>query len=141
MAKKKKIDESKREKEILDMMSRNGYTREEAEDIWLWDNDETIETEETAEAAKNWKAISRTAHDSRTIKNPGEKKEKQKRERTPNDIKRDLINAFKECLEFFDGVTNIEVTNVEKYITFVGPDKKHYTLNLVWNRKIDKEEK
>lgn len=129
----KKINENQHEAEILDMMSRNGYTRQEAEELWEWDNSDS-ETEETAEAAKNWKAMSRTAHGARTIKLPGEKTEKQKRERKPNPTKRDIIDALKESIEFLEGTSNVEVTNIEKYITFeMGGEK--YEINLIQKRK------
>lgn len=129
----KRVNEQERENEILDMMKRNGYTREEAEELWAWDNSDE-ETEETAEAAKNWKAMSRTGHDSRTIKNPGETKEKKPRVRTPNETKRLIIENLKESIEFLEGATNIEVTNIEKYITFEMNGEK-YEINLIQKRK------
>lgn len=129
----KAINQSQREAEILDMMSRNGYTREEAEELWDWDNSDE-ETEETAEAAKNWKAMSRTAHDARTVKTPGQKKEKKPRERTPNMTKRDIIDCLKEAVEFLEGASNVVITNIEKYITFDMNGEK-YEINLIQKRK------
>lgn len=133
-----RINENQREQEILDMMKRNGYSRKEAEEIWEWDNSDE-ETEETAEAAKNWKAMSRTAHDSRTIKSPGETKEKRQRVRTPNETKRTIIDSIKECLEFLEGAENIIVTNIEKYISFEMNGEK-YEVNLIQKRKPKEKE-
>lgn len=125
-----KVNEKVKEQEILDMMKRNGYSREEAEEIWNWDNSDE-ETEETKKASEEWKKMSRTAHDARTIKPNGEKRKAPTRAENPT--KQNIINALFEALEFLDGASEIEITNKEKYIHFSMNGNK-YEINLIQKR-------
>lgn len=101
----------------------------EACELWLDDN-EKIKNAEAERMTAEAKKIVRTIHKART----DEKKERKPREKKVNASKRSIIEAVFRTLEAEKAITNLKVTNNEKYIDF-SLDGKTYTLNLVEHRE------
>lgn len=98
----------------------------EAINLWLCDNGYITDDEQEA---LNQKA---------TAANAGmrvQSKERKKPTRKPDDLKRMLIAGLaKHMAEAYDGVRNVEVTNIERMIAFaIGDDQ--YEITLTKKRK------
>lgn len=128
MAKKIDLNSKVAKEEIARLMKTGNYSKEQAQELYIWDNSDE-ETEETQAMKDNFKKFSRTAHDARTF-DPN--KPKVERVRPENATKRSIIGNLYMSLSL-KGVTNLEITNPEKYITFE-MDGNKYELNLVQKR-------
>lgn len=121
------------------MMENEGYTREFAEATFIED---TMDTD--PEALKEWEAKAKEANKQHRAKRaPNYSLEGQKkRERKPNEEKRDLIayvaHAMGECDHFEETFAQtVEIVNIEREITFkVG--ENCYSLTLTCHRKPKK---
>lgn len=110
---------------IKKYMNKYACTEAEARSMIEWDEDETMETEETKRQAENFKKFSRSHHDAHTFV----KRERKPREIKLNPTKVDVIAGLAEKLTEM-GMQDVEITNVQKYITFTCGDEK-FELNLV----------
>jgi|GEM_PF-7062934 len=132
MAKGKKeidITSASAKAEISRLMEKGGYTEAEAIELYIWDNT-SEETEESQKMSDGWKEFSRTAHDARTF-DPN--KPKVDRVRAENPTKRSIISFLNVGLEALEGISNLNIMNPEKYITFE-MDGNKYELNLIQKR-------
>lgn len=91
-------------------------------------------TEEETKEAKKARMGAKNEH--KFVK----RKEPVKRERKPNEVKRMLIEFLNTALAANADVLNVEVTNIERELTF-GVGEKKFSLTLVEHRppKADKE--
>ena len=97
-------------------------TRQEAIELYLSDEG-LLENEIVLELTEKAKAAGAGA------KAQGERKERKAPVRKPDEVKRAVVAALAEFIEAQDGVTNAEVTNVERMIAFeLGGDKFEITL-------------
>ena len=110
---------------IKKYMNKYACTEAEARSMIEWDEDEKMETEETKQAAENFKKFSRSHHDAHTFV----KREQKPREVKLNPTKVDVIAGIAEKLKEM-GMQNVEITNVQKYITFDCGEEK-FEVNLV----------
>lgn len=94
-------------------------TFKEAVELWLFDHDKIGNAEAEALTAKAAKA-------GVGAKATGEKKPRKKPVRKPNPVKRELINKFQELLSSLDNITDVNVTNAEREITFKVADNEFY---------------
>lgn len=120
-------------------METDGYTREFAEASWI-EEQEDFSADELEEMTKKAKASGIKAKAQKPANYSLEGKPK--RERKPNDEKRDLIayvaHAMGECDHFDeDFARTVEIVNPERQIDFkVG--ENHYSLTLTCHRKPKK---
>lgn len=120
------------EKWIEKQMKLLDLTREEA--IQLWNDDHDIDQGKP----KDFDLTKEQEKESKKARNAGKRKisysleGQKKRERKPNEEKRDVIKTFFETAQdFYDNVT---VENVERQIDFyIG--ENHYSLTLTCHRK------
>lgn len=120
------------EKWIEKQMKLLDLTREEA--IQLWNDDHDIDQGKP----KDFDLTKEQEKESKKARNAGKRKAnyslegQKKRERKPNEEKRDVIKTFFETAQdFYDNVT---VENVERQIDFyIG--ENHYSLTLTCHRK------
>ena len=115
-------DKIKNNMKLLDI------TEKEAIEMWLDDNDITVnkEQEELNNKAKNVKIDHGASAEIKKERKPKEKKE--------NPTKKAIISAlFKGLTDIIDDISTINIRNDEKYIdfTFHGVE---YTINLVAHR-------
>jgi len=105
---------------------------QEAVDMYLADNGvvENTEQNELDTKAKKVK-INHGATE-------GKERKKVERKREPNEVKRAIIemiaSELHDCIEEELVVTNVKITNIEKYIDFAVGDRT-FTINLVEHRK------
>lgn len=112
--------------EITNNMKLLGISQKEAIEVWLDDNDYTINevVEELSKKAKENKAVKHSAKSVST-----EKKAPVKRERKPDEEKIQLISLLADALKEY----NPKIENVSKIITFsVG--ENNYKLDLIRQR-------
>ena len=112
------------EKEIAELMTSNGWTKDEAEFYLIDKYDEVIFPDETDEVITDLK---------KNLKNANvydNKKGKVKRERKPDEDKRYLINLIATAIASLD----VKVENIEREITF-DYNNENYSLVLTKHRK------
>ena len=120
---------------IKGMMANDGYTREFAEASFIedtFDTDPEALKEMEKQAKENAKHIARKAPADYSLEG------KKKRERKPNEEKREIINylshSLGECDKFDENFAeNVQIVNPEREITFkIG--EKCYSLTLTLHR-------
>jgi len=95
----------------------------EAVDMWLCDNDYMVNEEQQ-------KLTNKAQAAGVNLRAVAEKKPRKAPVRKPDDIKRSLIAALHEFIGGQDGITNAEVTNIERVIAFsIGEDQYELTLS------------
>ena len=115
---------------IEKQMKTLGLTRQEAVDLYL--SDEGLkESPEVNELTMKAKAAGTGA------KATGEKTARKPPERKPDDIKRAMIAGLAEYIDKVDGVSGLEVTNIERMIAFEYDGEK-YEVTLTRKRKPKK---
>ena len=110
-----------------------GISREEAIQLWLDDNDYTINetVEELSEKAKK-NRITGTIHQAKA--DNSQKKERKPREKKENPLKKQIINAiFAGLCNNLDENAIIDIKNDEKYID-LSVKGLEFTINLVQHR-------
>lgn len=118
------------DKEIDLAMKKLDLSTHEAVEMWLDDHGYTVNTEQI-ELNKKAQKI-RVQHDAVAEK---EKKPRKPREKKENPTKKALIQAiYRGLTDIIDGISDISVTNDEKYIDFTLNNVK-YTVNLVAHRE------
>lgn len=133
-----RASERKKEETILHYMKTLSLTREEAEELWLFDNDK-IDNEEVDKLTQKVKdnkimgSIHGAGHD-KTAKT-AEKTTKKGRPRKENGEKTEIIAKIAEFLKTF--VENVVIINPTRQISFnIGENK--YELTLVAKSKNKK---
>ena len=111
-------------------MKKLGISRQEAVDMYLSDEDLVVNPEVIALTQKA-KAAGTGA------KATGEKTARKPPERKPDDIKRAIIAGLAEYIDGVDGVSGLEVTNIERMVAFEYDGEK-YELTLTRKRKPKK---
>ena len=120
---------------IKGMMASDGYTREFAEASFIedtFDTDPEALKEMEKQAKENAKHVARKAPANYSLEG------KKKRERKPNEEKREIINCLSyslgECDKFDENFAeNVQIVNPEREITFkIG--EKCYSLTLTLHR-------
>lgn len=117
------------DEEIENNMKHLDLTKEQAIELWLEDNEYIIneEQEQLTKKAKDNK-ITATIHKAKAE----QIREKQPRERKENPTKEKIIKSMAEFLQSL-GVTNLQVVNISKLITF-DLDGNNYKLDLIQTR-------
>lgn len=116
------------EEEINDLMVKNKWDRQEAEFYLIDKYNEVIFPDETDEVITDLK---------KNLKNANvydNKKGKVKRERKPDDDKRELMAKL---VDLFQNYDDFNVVSEEGKLKFVY-NNRHFTVTLTWNRKEDK---
>jgi hypothetical protein len=116
------------EEEINDLMVKNKWDRQEAEFYLIDKYNEVIFPDETDEVITDLK---------KNLKNANvydNKKGKVKRERKPDDDKRELTAKL---VDLFQNYDDFSVVSEEGKLKFVY-NNRHFTVTLTWNRKEDK---
>ena len=129
------IAEKKKEAEILHNMKALSITREEAEELWLFDNDKA-DNEEADRLTKKVKdnKIMGTIHEAKAEN--AKKTSRKPRTTKENPEKADVITKVADFLTKF--VENVTITNKERQIAFsIG--ENDYELTLVAKRKSKKQ--
>ena len=105
---------------------------QEAVDMYLADNG-VVENSEQNELDTKAKKV-KINHGA----TKGKERKKVERKREPNEVKRAIIemiaSELHDCIEEELVVTNVKITNIEKYIDFAVGDRT-FTINLVEHRK------
>lgn len=121
------------ERLIASWMKNDGYTREFAEATFIEDQ-EDLDVAELDRMEKQAKASGTTKVKAKRAPNYSLEGQK-KRERKPNDEKRDIIEIFGETAK--NSFDNVEIVNVERQIDFtIG--ENHYSLTITCHRKPKK---
>lgn len=121
------------ERLIASWMKNDGYTREFAEATFIEDQ-EDLDVAELDRMEKQAKASGTTKVKAKRAPNYSLEGQK-KRERKPNDEKRDIIEIFGETAK--NSFDNVEIVNVERQIDFtIG--ENHYSLTITCHRKLKK---
>lgn len=121
------------ERLIASMMKNDGYTREFAEATYIEDQEDldVAELDRMEKQAKESGATKVKAKRAPNYSLDGQKK----RERKPNEEKRDIIEIFGETAK--NSFENVEIVNVERQIDFtIG--ENHYSLTITCHRKPKK---
>lgn len=121
------------ERLIASMMKNDGYTREFAEATYIEDQEDldVAELDRMEKQAKESGATKVKAKRAPNYSLEGQKK----RERKPNEEKRDIIEIFGETAK--NSFENVEIVNVERQIDFtIG--ENHYSLTITCHRKPKK---
>lgn len=121
------------ERLIASMMKNDGYTREFAEATYIEDQEDldVAELDRMEKQAKESGATKVKAKRAPNYSLEGQKK----RERKPNEEKRDIIEIFSETAK--NSFENVEIVNVERQIDFtIG--ENHYSLTITCHRKPKK---
>lgn len=121
------------ERLITSWMKNDGYTREFAEATYIEDQEDldVAELDRMEKQAKESGATKVKAKRAPNYSLEGQKK----RERKPNEEKRDIIEIFGETAK--NSFENVEIVNVERQIDFtIG--ENHYSLTITCHRKPKK---
>ena len=121
------------ERLIASWMKNDGYTREFAEATYIEDQEDldVAELDRMEKQAKESGATKVKAKRAPNYNLEGQKK----RERKPNEEKRDIIEIFGETAK--NSFENVEIVNVERQIDFtIG--ENHYSLTITCHRKPKK---
>lgn len=121
------------ERLIASWMKNDGYTREFAEATYIEDQEDldVAELDRMEKQAKESGATKVKAKRAPNYSLDGQKK----RERKPNEEKRDIIEIFGETAK--NSFENVEIVNVERQIDFtIG--ENHYSLTITCHRKPKK---
>lgn len=116
------------EEEINDLMVKNKWDRQEAEFYLIDKYNEVIFPDETDEVITDLK---------KNLKNANvydNKKGKVKKERKPDEDKRELMTKV---IDLFQNYDDFSVVSEEGKLKFVY-NNRHFTVTLTWNRKEDK---
>ena len=123
--KKERIAFMTRNEQIEKFMKNLSISREEAEQL-LEDDENDVSVELTAEQKKVAKAMSQGDRKKETVP--------RKRERKPDDVKRNLVKMLSEALTASGIIENLEVTNLEREINFIS-NGETFRLTLAKPRK------
>lgn len=114
-------------------MTTEGMTREFAEASWI-EEQEDADPELLKQMEKQAKESGATKVKAKRAPNYSLEGQK-KRERTPNEEKREIIEIFGETAK--NSFDNVEIVNVERQIDFI-IGENHYSLTLTCHRKPKK---
>ena len=116
--------------ELAKVMAEKSLSREEAE-FWFIDHyDEVIFPDENDDINDTLKEQRKVAHVY------DKKKGSVKRERKPDEDKRELMSNLVEMFQNYDGFNVVSQEGKLKFLY----NNRHFTLTLTWNRKEDKNE-
>jgi len=113
--------------QIIDIGMKEGLTRQETIDRYL--SDEGLAVDPTVAALTEKAKAAGTG-----AKATGERKERKAPVRKPDEIKRSMIAGLAEYTGDILGVTNVQVTNIERMISYEFAGEK-YELTLTRKRK------
>lgn len=124
------------EKRITELMNALDISREEA--IEVLQDDEDIDHDKPKDFDLSKEQLKVVAEQNRKVSHK-KAEDKTKRERKPNEAKREIISAIFEFLTEKTelSVKNVEISNAEKMILFSMGDEK-FSLDLVQKRKPKK---
>ena len=118
------------EEEISSLMANKGISRFEAESLIIDKYDEVIFPDEADNINDTLKEQRKVAHVY------DKKKGNVKRERKPDEDKRELMSNLVEMFQNYDGFNVVSQEGKLKFLY----NNRHFTLTLTWNRKEDKNE-
>lgn len=113
--------------QVIDIGMKEGLTRQETIDRYL--SDEGLAVDPTVAALTEKAKAAGTG-----AKATGERKERKAPIRKPDEVKRAMIAGLAEFVGDMLGVTDVEVTNIERMVAFTFADEK-YELTLTRKRK------